>query len=47
LSACENAYIEEQKSKARDEDKVERTKGFHNNTRMMLLEKMQEIEREK
>jgi len=47
LSACENAFIEEQHAKEREAEKRQRTEEFHNSTRIMLLAKMEEIEKEK
>jgi hypothetical protein len=47
LSASENAFIEEQNAKERDVKKQIQAEEFHNSTRMMLLAKMQDIERDK
>lgn len=47
LNACENAFIEECQSGERAARKKVKNEEFHNDTRLNLLEKLQEIEADK
>ena len=47
LSACDNAFIEEHNAKEREMRKKVQAHEFHHSTRIMLLSKMQEIEKDK
>ena len=47
LNACDNAYIEEQRAKDREIERMHQGDVFHHNTRLHLLAKMQDIQRDK
>jgi hypothetical protein len=47
LSAIDNAYLEEQRAKERDAQRHVEKNRFNENTRIHLLQKMQEIEHQK
>ena len=47
LSAIDNAYLEEQRAKERETQRHVEKHRFHENTRIFLLQKMQEIEHQK